>query len=800
MLRAGRPSFLTPLFLLLTLVLIVSFLAPDTAEAHANYVDSDPAPNSVLETPPERVTIRFTEPLVPSLSEIRVLDSRGLRVDNADSAPYSSGGTVNPETMSVTVKPLADGTYTVVWKNVSTVDGHRMRGSFVFSVGGPISADDTLLVSEQPLLQAWVEPVLRWLTLLSGLTLLGGLVFLIAVLRPAMSAESVRDLDRVAGVEQSDVRDVRELLQLGNMLVCVIALFVFMLASLAQGIHQASLIYETSILEAAVNSVVSMPLETGWGRLWAIRLALIFVASVSFALLRNRDEDGVRVWPLVLTTVAATGALLTISLSSHAAATPGVRTAAVLNDFVHLIAASVWVGGLAAFASIAPYTLLYMRGLPYAPIMRATLAALAHRFSPVAALSVAVLAVTGLYSAWAQVTTFAALATPYGIALVAKVALVVLLLAIAAVNLLWVRPRLRSQASAAGQVESGVNGTVAASRPYPLSSDEGYDHSAALWLTRLLKAEYVVVVLVIVAVGFLTTLEPARQVASREGIGVQSRLSFEEVSEGARMTLEIDPGHVGPNTVRVSLRDASDDPITNATDVRVRLSYLDDDLGETAYSATETGEGEFALDEHLISIAGAWQVDLIVQRPDAFDARAAFRFEVSDRSGGSLAIAPEPDTGRALLGIELLLLGFVFMGVSIPIGGWFSRRGAATMLVGAVVVVIGGALLFGALGAGNDLPERNPIPPTQESVAAGMLLYQESCQLCHGSTGMGDGPGGAGLNPPPADLTVHVPLHPDRDLFEFIAEGVPGTAMAPLGDKLSEDEIWHLVNYIQTLQ
>ena len=210
--------------------------------------------------------------------------------------------------------------------------------------------------------------------------------------------------------------------------------------------------------------------------------------------------------------------------------------------------------------------------------------------------------------------------------------------------------------------------------------------------------------------------------------------------------------------------------------------------------------GEFVLEEQFISIAGAWQIELIVQRPDAFDARAAFRFETADGGGGSLAIAPDADTGRALLGIEFVILGFLFMGVSIPIGGWYSRGGATAMGVGAVGVIAGGALLFGTLGAGEGLPERNPIAPTQESVALGMGIYEQHCLLCHGVGGLGDGPAGAGLQPPPADLVVHVPLHPDRALFEFIRDGIPDTSMVPLGDKLSEDEIWHVINYIQTLE
>ena len=743
--RGGRgASLLTPMFSLLVLVLIVSFLVPDTAESHANYVESDPAANSVLENSPERVTIRFTEPLEPALSNIQVFDTQGIRVDEGDSAVSPS----DPLVMSVSVESLADGTYTVAWKNVSTVDGHSRRGAFVFSVGEPISANAAVADVDQPLLQSPAEPVVRWLVLLGGLTLVGAVAFHLLVSRPVLS-----------GHDQSVLIPTLT----GSLIKLVmVSTGVLLAASVAQLIVQASVVFEASLAGVFGGPVWELLFGTDWGRLWLWRVTLGAASAVAVIVgWRRRDSLAL----VALGTTLGAASLLTISLTSHAAATVNVRAEAILNDFMHLAAAAVWVGGLCGLALAVRLVLSVRDELE----RRRTLSALVRRFSLVAGLSVAVIILTGIYSAWAQVTVIEALAVPYGRTLIVKVAIVGALLLIAAANLVWVRPRLRA------------GGT------------------AALWLKRLVGAEIALAVLVLLSVGFLTALEPARQVASREGIGVESGLTFEEVSEGARMTLEIDPGHVGLNTVRVSLTDQSGAPITNATDVTVRLSYLDADLGETAYSATETGEGEFALDEQLISIAGAWQAELVVQRPNAFDARAAFRFEVTAGSG-SLTIAPQQDTGRALLGIEFLLLGFVLMGVSIPIGGWYSRRGAATMLIGAAAAIAGGALLFGVLGAGDDLPARNPIPPTQESVAAGMLLYQENCQLCHGATGMGDGPGGAGLNPPPADLTIHVPLHPDRALFEFIQQGVPGTAMAPMSDKMSEDEIWHLVNYIQTLQ
>ena len=735
-------AILSFFFLALAAVLMQ---APGTVQAHANYVESDPAANSVLENSPERVTIWFTEPLEPALSEIKVFDTQGVRVDGGDSAVDSS----DPLAMSVSVEALADGTYTVAWKNVSTVDGHSRRGAFVFSVGEPISADAAAVEVDQPLLQSPAEPVVRWLVLLGALTLVGAITFHLLVSRPALGG--LGDGVLIPTVTGSLARLV------------AVAAGVFLAASVAQLIVQASVAFESSLLAVFGGPVWDVLFDTEWGRLWLWRVTLGTAAAAAVITGWRRGDNPALA---ILGAVLGAASLLAISLTSHAAATVNVRMAATLNDFVHLIAVAVWVGGLIALILCVRVILKVLKGSE----RRDTLSTLVRRFSLVAGLSVAVIVLTGIYSAWAQVVTVEALQVPYGRVLGVKVAVFAALLLVAAANLVWVRPRLRAGGA------------------------------ASTWLKRLVAVEIVLAALVLLAVGFLTSLEPARQVASREGIGVESGLSFEEIAEGTRVTLEVDPGQVGPNTVRAALADMSGAPITNATDVRVRLSYLDVDLGETPYSATEVGEGEFVLEDQLISLAGAWQVEVEVQRPDAFDTRAAFRFEVTGGSGGSLAIAPDADTGRALLGIELVVLGFLFMGISIPIGGWYSRQGAAAMVVGAVVVIAGGALLFGTLGAGEELPERNPIAPTQESVALGMGLYEQHCQLCHGVGGKGDGHGGVGLNPPPADLTIHVPLHPDRALFEFIRDGVPGTAMVPLGDKLTEDEIWHVLNYIQTLE
>ncbi len=739
----------------LALVLTALFLSrPDTASAHANLADADPAPNSVLDTSPSRITIWFTEPLEPSLSSIEVLDSQGGRVDNDDSTVNPS----DPTVMYVTLQDdLPNGAYTVAWRSLSTVDSHTIRGTFFYSVGQPLSAGSSDLTSETALLSP-AEPFMRWIVLLGGLSVLGVLMLWLVVLRPPLVAMSDTE-DLLARV-----RDRTDKIVLAGIVVAL-------LGSLGHLLVQASSVHEVSLLDALGEPVRFVITETEWGRGWLQRISLLIGAlGPTWALLRLRSAPSERrdtiLWISALLVTAL--AMATLSTTSHGAATPGIELAATVNDYIHLLAAAFWVGGLFGLALILPVVFSHS---PEGKIRQVILAFL-PRFSLVAGLSVIALIVTGLYSAWAQVTVLPALTVPYGQTLIAKTALVGVLLIFGATNLLWLTPAIRA------------------------------NHRAASLLRRTVTAEAIVGVLVILATAYLTSLEPARQVASREGIGLPQSLTFQDTAEGATIDVDIEPGRLGPNTVTVMLADRRGDPIANASGVDIRLSYLDADLGEGVLPTGRAGEGEFLASDVPINIAGAYQLEVTVRRPDTFDARTAFRFEVASGGGvSSSAIFPSADTGHLLFGVELAVLGFLFLAVGIPLGGWYSRRGLAVMTPGLIVFMIGAGVFFTAqFGEDPSSADRNPFAPNAESLAIGERVYGEACASCHGAEGYGDGPAGVGLDPPPANLIVHVPLHPDRILFDFISEGIAGTAMVGLAGRYTDEEIWHVINYIKTLE
>ena len=94
----------------------------------------------------------------------------------------------------------------------------------------------------------------------------------------------------------------------------------------------------------------------------------------------------------------------------------------------------------------------------------------------------------------------------------------------------------------------------------------------------------------------------------------------------------------------------------------------------------------------------------------------------------------------------------------------------------------------------------NPLPLDDASIAAGAALFAQTCVVCHGPEGKGDGAGAAGLSPKPADLAAdHVQANSDGAIFYVISQGSPNTAMIAWQATYSETERWQLVNFIRSL-
>ena len=94
--------------------------------------------------------------------------------------------------------------------------------------------------------------------------------------------------------------------------------------------------------------------------------------------------------------------------------------------------------------------------------------------------------------------------------------------------------------------------------------------------------------------------------------------------------------------------------------------------------------------------------------------------------------------------------------------------------------------------------KKNPVDNATESVAQGKMLYSQYCSSCHGPSAEGDGPAASALNPKPTNLKVMSGQHPDGDFAWKIKNG--RGAMPAWAKTLNDTQVWHLVNYIQSLK
>jgi len=174
------------------------------------------------------------------------------------------------------------------------------------------------------------------------------------------------------------------------------------------------------------RAAAALPLvlmRTHFGAVWIARVVgLVLLVAVSFA--RSRPA---RIVGLVL----SLGVVLSGSLTGHAA-DRGDLSLAVLVEWLHAVAASAWTGGL--------FTLALTIRRPWVP---ERLAIIAPRFSRLAGYCLPVVIASGLYNAWVELPTLAALwSTTYGRALFAKIVLAVALAVLGAINRYLVLPDL----------------------------------------------------------------------------------------------------------------------------------------------------------------------------------------------------------------------------------------------------------------------------------------------------------------------------------------------------------------------
>src|SRR5713226_2295160 len=181
----GRPPDVKGLAVAGISLLVVLAAAP-AARGHALLRQSEPPDGAVLQLPPDRVVITFTEEPESALSVMKVVDSSGHEVKTG---PV---GVVAGQSLSLQLRlsTLPQGIYTVTWRTVSRVDGHVTGGAFAFGVGiAPAGMTPQPATPPPPIL----DVVARWIFYV-GLSALIGAAWVYGVAFPSVPPGDARVL------------------------------------------------------------------------------------------------------------------------------------------------------------------------------------------------------------------------------------------------------------------------------------------------------------------------------------------------------------------------------------------------------------------------------------------------------------------------------------------------------------------------------------------------------------------------------------------------------------------------------
>jgi len=600
--------------------------------AHAILLRSDPAKDAILSVAPQQVRMWFSEDLNPTLSTAVVVNAENQRVDNSDAHVSSN----DPAEMDVTLMSnLSPAVYIVVWRSDSNDDGHILRGSFIFTLARPDGTVPTLSGNTIPGQNALGSGNLTGLytgqvdgpTLfnLIAITLVelgavfwvGAQLWLVFVLQPVSEDHK----------EQSNTNQQVQLRF--ERLFSFPTLLVLLLANIGVLLGQALNFTGGQWGPAFALTLLSNLATSGrFGTFWVMReivigAALLLSLCMLFFKRRPKVINSLLPWANLILGLAL---FIAITMSSHAAAvSKNVVFYAVPIDWLHLLAAAFWVGGI---MYIATTYLPVIHRAPIAERARSLITVLPY-YTPWAIAGVAIMAVTGPFNATFHLTSWVQfITTAYGRALVVKILLVGALLTTSSIHVGLLRPRLKKEywkyAYVAGRVAVDQATTVS-DRPTKLlvqqvNLREGRLSKKTRLLTEVLRWEPLLGVAVLVCVGlmnvFAGTLSPTSTQQQQPTENIKPfNTTVKTTDSKFTIMLNVNPNRFGTNIFTVSVVDNSTGKPTTNVGVSLYTTMLDMDMGTDTVNLLPDEQGHFSASGDL-SMGGNYQIRIQIRTPN----------------------------------------------------------------------------------------------------------------------------------------------------------------------------------------
>jgi copper transport protein len=342
---------------------------------------------------------------------------------------------------------------------------------------------------------------------------------------------------------------------------------------------QAKINADVSWLEAFDPLLLKETLQLSvFGYVWITQMALISTLMiVTYFAVKSERLSSFKVWSIPI--VLFIGLLVMKAFNSHAYGLK-FKEIAVVMDFLHLFAASLWMGGLSSIV-----LLLRKEDDKWTMYWDAI-----KRFSPWATGTVIVILLTGLFNSTFFIPTIHSLFdTKYGLALLAKILLFVCMGILGIIH--YVKGRMRAQ--------QRLGATV--------------------------KVEFIIGIIVFVIVAFMTNVQTPPMPPT--GPFTESK----QLDNGYELTLHVSPNKVGQNTFHITLKDENGQPVTDMEQIVLTTQSLDMNMGKGSFKVSAVSPGEYEAEGMYINMTGNWNIQVhgLTKSLDSFD--TDYKFIVGGR-------------------------------------------------------------------------------------------------------------------------------------------------------------------------
>jgi copper transport protein len=528
---------------------LLGWAAP--ASAHAELSSSSPTDGSVVDASPSAIVLRFTEGIVFEDDGIRLLDGSGTAVP-LDAVQVQ--GSVAEASIDA---DLARGTYVVAWRAVSA-DGHPIRGAFTFSVGQRTSVDSGLAEG------AFGSTDDRVLEVLGAVARLFAYVGTLGGCGAVLIGSLLRRADEPTPVGRSVTWALA-------MALVGLAVQLVALAALATG---------EGIGSIREPGVLSLVLDEGFGITALFALISLLGVTITSGL---PFEGAARRIALV----GAATAPVSLVLYGHTR-TMSPAWLGYGSDAIHLLAGTVWFGGLLATIAVV------RRRRTHADLTGAAEAV--ATFSGVAALATALILASGLAMSWIEVGGIGPLtSTSYGRLLLAKVLAVGVVLICAAWNRFLLIPRV-------SPMENDARGVPK--------------------LERVMTLEAALIVVVLAITSVLVNVTPAKAIADPEPLVTETTFA------DGTVTITVEPARVGTNRIELRFDAGDGSPTARFDAVGAQLELPAEGIGPIDLDPVEVAGGRFEISDAPIAIAGTWSITITAKADQFTEVQAAVELPI----------------------------------------------------------------------------------------------------------------------------------------------------------------------------